>query len=112
MATIFALLSLLIGALLTFVVLIQNSKGGGLSSAFGASNISSMVGAQKANQDIEKVTWYLAAALMLVAFFANIAVGTDDLSNDGSRMSNQIESNNFAPTTNTNQIPSSNQGTE
>lgn len=75
MYSIMGLLSIVVASLLTFVVLIQNSKGGGLSSAFGASNITSMIGTRRATQDIEKITWYLAFGLMAVSFIANIFVG-------------------------------------
>lgn len=50
---------LLASALLVFVVYIQNPKGGGLSSDFGAAQ--QLGGVQKTNDFIDKATWGLAA---------------------------------------------------
>ncbi|MCB9235085.1 MAG: preprotein translocase subunit SecG [Bacteroidia bacterium] len=90
-AIIFGILAMVFSVLLVLIVLVQNSKGGGLSSAFGASNISSMIGARRATQDVEKFTWYLIGALMFAAFVANVATPTNEIALKKSRMSNQIE---------------------
>ena len=50
---------LLASILLVFVVYIQNPKGGGLSSDFGAAQ--QIGGVQKTNDFIDKATWSLAA---------------------------------------------------
>lgn len=69
-------LAVLVAAVLIFVVVIQNSKGGGLSSAFGAtSGATQLLGARRSNEAIEKITWYLAGGLALIAFLTNV-VGT------------------------------------
>ena len=75
MYLIFGLLSMVSAALLILLVLVQNSKGGGLSSTFGASNLSSMIGNRRATQDVEKFTWYLAFGMMAISFIANVSVG-------------------------------------
>jgi preprotein translocase subunit SecG len=49
---------LLASVLLVFVVYIQNPKGGGLSSDFGAAQ--QIGGVQKTNDFIDKATWSLA----------------------------------------------------
>jgi len=49
---------LLASILLVFVVYIQNPKGGGLSSDFGAAQ--QIGGVQKTNDFIDKATWTLA----------------------------------------------------
>ena len=95
---IFGVLCLLASALLILIVVVQNSKGGGLSSTFGASNISSMIGARKATQDIEKYTWYLAAALAIFSFVANISMGSGvkvQNQDQGRGLIKQIESGDF-----------------
>ena len=51
-------LIVLAAVLMCFVVLIQNSKGGGLSSSFAASN--QIMGVRKTTDFIEKLTWGLA----------------------------------------------------
>lgn len=65
------ILAVLVAAALIFAVVIQNSKGGGLSSTFGG-GATQIMGARRSNEFIEKVTWYLAGALALIAFLANI----------------------------------------
>jgi len=75
--------SALISVLLIFVVVIQNSKGGGLSSAFGGSTAATQIlGARRSNEFIERFTWYLAGGLALVAFLANVL--TFDVQRDDS----------------------------
>ncbi|MFM2375535.1 MAG: hypothetical protein RLZZ165_632 [Bacteroidota bacterium] len=72
MSTFFGILAILAAILLTLIVVVQNSKGGGLSGALGASNITNMIGTRRATQDIEKYTWYLVGSMMLLAFLANV----------------------------------------
>ncbi|MEM6628052.1 MAG: preprotein translocase subunit SecG [Bacteroidota bacterium] len=78
------ILSVLIAVLLILAVVIQNSKGGGLSSTFGGgvSGASQLFGARRSNEMIEKITWYLAGALALIAFVANVI---------GASYSNRVE---------------------
>ena len=51
--------------LMCFIVLIQNSKGGGLASGFSSSN--QIMGVRKTTDVIEKVTWGLAAAMVVLS---------------------------------------------
>ena len=51
--------------LLCFVVLIQNSKGGGLASSFASSN--QIMGVRKTTDFIEKLTWSLAGFMVVVS---------------------------------------------
>ena len=51
--------------LMCFVVLIQNSKGGGLSSSFASSN--QIMGVRKTTDFIEKLTWGLAAFMVIIS---------------------------------------------
>ncbi len=63
---IFIALALLAAILLIGVVLIQKSKGGGLSSSFAGSN--QIMGVRRTNNFIEKVTWTLAASILVLSF--------------------------------------------
>jgi len=84
-------LAVLISAALIFAVVIQNSKGGGLSSTFGG-GASQILGARRSNEFIEKVTWYLAGGLALIAFVANVVGSTgNSYEASGLRMSDRIE---------------------
>jgi preprotein translocase subunit SecG len=57
---------ILASLLLAFIVLIQNSKGGGLASNFSGSN--SFMGVRKTTDFVEKATWTLAGALLLLLY--------------------------------------------
>ena len=48
-----------------FIVLIQESKGGGLASNFSSTN--SIMGVRKTTDIVEKLTWGLAAALVVIS---------------------------------------------
>lgn len=56
-------LIVLASILMCFVVLIQNSKGGGLSSSFASSN--QIMGVRKTTDFIEKLTWGLAIFMVV-----------------------------------------------
>ena len=56
--------------LLIVVVYVQNPKGGGLSSDFGAAQ--QIGGVQKTNDFIEKTTWTLASFIALASIFLTI----------------------------------------
>ena len=51
--------------LLCFVVLIQNSKGGGLASSFASSN--QIMSVRKTTDFIEKLTWSLAGFMVVIS---------------------------------------------
>ena len=54
------------------IVLVQNSKGGGLASNFSASN--QYMGVRKTADFLEKATWTLGAALILFSLLAGITI--------------------------------------
>ncbi|MEO6191310.1 MAG: preprotein translocase subunit SecG [Saprospiraceae bacterium] len=58
--------------LLMGVILIQNPKGGGVDSTFGGSSANKMFGAAGSADFIEKLTWYLAAALFVLCIVAAV----------------------------------------
>lgn len=63
-------LLLIIAVLLVLVVLIQNSKGGGLSGFAGA-GASQLMGVKSTTDILEKITWGLVGALMLITISTN-----------------------------------------
>ena len=63
MYTLFIVLIVLASLLMIFIVLIQESKGGGLASNFSSSN--AIMGVRKTTDFIEKATWGLAAAMVV-----------------------------------------------
>ncbi len=68
MYTIVIALSIIASILLIIVVLIQKSKGGGLSSTFAGSN--QIMGVRRTNDFIEKTTWTLASIICVLAIVA------------------------------------------
>ena len=72
MYSVLVILAVIVAILLTFVVLIQESKGGGLASNFAASN--QIMGVRKTTDVVEKATWTLAGILVVLSvatiFFA------------------------------------------
>ncbi|MCR5131558.1 MAG: preprotein translocase subunit SecG [Prevotella sp.] len=61
--TLFVILIVLAALLMIGIVLIQESKGGGLASNFSSSN--QIMGVRKTTDVIEKATWSLAAAMVI-----------------------------------------------
>ena len=64
----FILLIVLAAILMCLIVLIQNSKGGGLASGFSSSN--QIMGVRKTADFLEKATWTIAAAMVILSIFA------------------------------------------
>ncbi len=83
MYTLFLSLVLVCAVLLVLVVLAQNSKGGGLSSQFGGSGASNLIGVKKTGDLLERLTWGFAIAIMVLTLATNFAIPsatqTDDL---------------------------------
>jgi len=68
----FSILILITCALLLLVVLVQNPKGGGLSSTFGEGN--QFMGVKKTSDFLEKSTWTLALVLVALTLLSNFAI--------------------------------------
>ena len=66
-------------------VLVQDSKGGGLSSAFGQAN--QILGARKSSEFIEKLTWGLAIAILVLCFVAAMVSSPSEKNAAGSEIS-------------------------
>lgn len=65
----FTVLIFICAVLLIFIVLVQNSKGGGLASNFGQGN--QVLGVKKTTDFLEITTWVLAGGLILFCMIAN-----------------------------------------
>ena len=72
--TILAVLALVGSILLTLVVLLQNSKGGGLASNFTAGN--QTFGVRQTTDILEKITWGLAIFILVVSIVASFSYGS------------------------------------
>lgn len=69
MLSVLIVLIVVISICLGLVVLVQNSKGGGLASNFASSN--QIMGVKKTTDFIEKTTWVLAVAIMVLCLTAS-----------------------------------------
>jgi len=67
--------------LLTLLVLVQNSKGGGLSAGFSSSN--QIMGVRKTTDFLEKATWALVI-FVVVASIATVGFQSNKIENSGS----------------------------
>lgn len=65
---------ILVALLLILVVLAQNPKGGGLSSQFGGSGSTQIMGVKKTGDLLEKFTWGLAIALLVLTLSTKFVV--------------------------------------
>lgn len=65
MYNLFVVLIVLVSLLMIFIVLIQESKGGGLSSNFSSSN--AIMGVRKTTDFVEKATWGLALVMVIIS---------------------------------------------
>jgi preprotein translocase subunit SecG len=68
-------------ALLILVVLVQNSKGGGISSNFSTAN--QIMGARRGTDFIEKATWTLAILLLVFSLLSTPKKGSTSETESG-----------------------------
>jgi preprotein translocase subunit SecG len=76
--TVLIILAMVASVLLVLVVLAQNAKGGGLSSQFGGSGASNLIGVKKTGDLLERLTWAFAIAIMVFSLGANLLDATSD----------------------------------
>lgn len=81
----FLVLIVLIAIALILIVMVQNPKGGGLSSSFGGGGAQSLGGVQNTNNFLDRTTWTLAIAMFALILLANFAIprsGANDVNLD------------------------------
>ena len=83
------ILILLASLLLIGVVLIQNSKGGGLASNFSSSN--QIMGVRKTTDFVEKATWTLAIVICVLSIISSFLAPQDLVQGRQSRVIEQTE---------------------
>ena len=72
--TIFLILIVVVAFLLVVVIMVQNPKGGGLSSSFGGGGTQQMGGVKKTGDFLDKSTWFLATALIVLILASNLTI--------------------------------------
>ncbi len=75
--------------LLTLIVLVQNSKGGGLAANFAAGNTT--FGVRQTADFLEKTTWVLAAVVLLLCVVATFFTPRAGRGGNASGIENQIQ---------------------
>ncbi len=82
-----SIIIVVLSLLLTLVVLIQNSKGGGLAANFAAGN--QAFGVRQTADFLEKVTWGLATSIIVLCVVATFLI--PDKNASGSKLRETIE---------------------
>ncbi len=93
-------LAIIVCILLGLIILIQEPKGGGLSSGFSGTN--NIMGVQRTGDLLEKGTWVLVITLIVLSLLINVAIPKGGAVNeDANDIQNQISkpanSNPLAP---------------
>lgn len=86
MYTLIISLIIFFAVLLVLVILAQNSKGGGLTSQFGGSSASNIIGVKKTGDLLEKLTW----GFVISIFVLSLVTSTGLVTPQGNLPSNQI----------------------
>jgi len=90
MFIVFTVLISITCVLTILVVLVQNSKGGGLAANFSSSN--QIMGVRRTTDFLEKATWILGAALIFFSLLAGVTIPNSDVDQD-SRLQGQFNEN-------------------
>ena len=85
----FSIMVLMACILLILIVLVQNSKGGGLAANFASS--AQVMGVRKTADFLEKATWTLAISLFVLSLLASATIPRGDDANR-SIIEDQIDS--------------------
>jgi preprotein translocase subunit SecG len=72
--------------------MVQNPKGGGLSSSFGG-NTQQIGGVKKTTDFLDKTTWILSSFILILILFSNITLNseTDNFESDLIQEQEQLE---------------------
>lgn len=82
-------LAIIVCILLGLIILVQNPKGGGLSSGFSGTN--NIIGVQRTGDFLEKGTWVLVITLIVLSLLVNVTVPKGGAVNeDANDIQNQI----------------------
>jgi len=86
--SIFLVLITIVCFLLVVVIMVQNPKGGGLSSSLGGST--QIGGVQKTTDFLDKSTWTLATILIVLILLSSLSFG-DSMGDSNSKIIDKTE---------------------
>ena len=90
--SIFLVLIISVSFLLILVIMVQNPKGGGLSSSFGGDS-QQLGGVKKTTDFLDKSTWVLAGILLMLILLSNLTINKNSENFDSKLLNpNDIES--------------------
>ena len=81
----------LVSIILICAVLIQNPKGGGLSSSFGGGDSQQLGGVKQTSDFLDKSTWFLAGALLILILFSNITLNSGNQGSESELLNNESD---------------------
>lgn len=74
MVTALIVFTCILTVLLVLIVLIQNSKGGGLTGEFGGLGSNQLMGVKKTTDLLEQITWGLGLSIMALSLVSYVLV--------------------------------------
>ena len=83
------ILILIASLFLILIVLVQNSKGGGLASGFSSTN--QIMGVRKTTDFVEKATWTLAGTVVILSIVASAFLPSANTGSHGSEIKDAIK---------------------
>ena len=83
------ILILIASIFLILIVLVQNSKGGGLASGFSSTN--QIMGVRKTTDFVEKATWTLAGTVVILSIVASAFLQSANTGSHGSEIKDAIK---------------------
>lgn len=85
---IFLILIIAVAFFLVVVIMVQNPKGGGLSSTFGGGSNQQLGGVKKTTDFLDKSTWTLAVALLVLILTSSLAIPRQGVTSDSKILEN------------------------
>ena len=83
------ILILIASIFLILIVLVQNSKGGGLASGFSSTN--QIMGVRKTTDFVEKATWTLAGTVVILSIVASAFLPSANTGSHGSEIKDALK---------------------
>ena len=94
--------------LLILIIMVQNPKGGGLSSSFGG-DTQQIGGVKKTTDFLDKPTWILASLILVLILFSNITLNSESDNFESELIQNQEQLDIEEILENTNDDPNPNE---